>query len=711
MPLSRSEERVRLGRRRRPAPASPTRSSGRSSGSPGRSSERPASGRWQERAARWSAPAARSGVAAWRCSPRSPARRPGRRRSGGSPAAACDRLRRSPRRRRRRPAPAPAAEPTLQGAAPVLQRAEPRRRAEVDAGAKASPKSPPPSAATPPTPRRAHRRSGAARPPPASAASVDAAEAAGPAAIEVARRVRRRLRPLRDRRRPTPRSARPSTRPRRRSSPRRCCDGRRACPQTSRCRRRRSSTSCPGPRRQTPTRSASRCCASASPASCGSTCSSDRRQLARGRRDGRARLMGRARKIRAVAATRRRTALRAPLERSRAGRRAGHRRRPRRHRTAETLGAAPGRTGRHAWRRRRRRAGAAAERRRSRRPRRGKPRRPKRRRSPSPRPAATLPAPAPGEIFEIPSIPSSSCAASGVPPVLIPIYQRAAADLRARPAGPRDPGRDQRDRDRLRHQPHVSSAGAVGWMQFMPATWAGLRGRRQRRRRRRPLQPRRRDLRRGQLPAAPPACRRTPTARSSPTTTPTGTSPRCSPTPPATAAIGAGFGGGFALTPQLQVLSCSPAAAWREKIPTSTCDAFEDAAARYELGRRGVWALAAVARLESNFGRGMSKDAAARARPARARRRASGSAYAVDGDEDGHIRRADPADSAATLARLIWSRGGLRAGIFTHNQAQWYVRRCSPRPTARRASARSRTVDWPLALPERGRSRRSTGTT
>ena len=43
--------------------------------------------------------------------------------------------------------------------------------------------------------------------------------------------------------------------------------------------------------------------------------------------------------------------------------------------------------------------------------------------------------------------------------------------------------------------------------------------------------------------------------------------------------------------------------------------------------------------------------------------------YAVDGDEDGHIRHADPADSAATLARLIWSRGSLRAGIFTHNQA------------------------------------------
>ena len=55
---------------------------------------------------------------------------------------------------------------------------------------------------------------------------------------------------------------------------------------------------------------------------------------------------------------------------------------------------------------------------------------------------------------------------------------------------------------------------------------------------------------------------------------------------------------------------------------TSYLRAFEDAAARYELGKRGVWALAAVARLESNFGRGMDKKQlrdrrAARARPQR----------------------------------------------------------------------------------------------
>ena len=36
--------------------------------------------------------------------------------------------------------------------------------------------------------------------------------------------------------------------------------------------------------------------------------------------------------------------------------------------------------------------------------------------------------------------------------------------------------------------------------------------------------------------------------------------------------------------------------------------AFQDAAGRYDLGQNGVWALAAVARVESNFGKGMSAE-------------------------------------------------------------------------------------------------------
>ena len=121
------------------------------------------------------------------------------------------------------------------------------------------------------------------------------------------------------------------------------------------------------------------------------------------------------------------------------------------------------------------------------------------------------------------------------------------------------------------------------------------------------------------------------------------------------------------------MLSCEPAADWRDAVPDDYLDAFESAAARYELGR------------ERRLGAGRGRPARVELRPrdgqgdSCAERGPLGldatewSTYAVDGDEDGHIRHADPADSAATLARMIWSRGSLRAGIFTHNQAQWYV--------------------------------------
>ena len=73
--------------------------------------------------------------------------------------------------------------------------------------------------------------------------------------------------------------------------------------------------------------------------------------------------------------------------------------------------------------------------------------------------------------------------------------------------------------------------------------------------------------------------------------------------------------------------------------------------------------------------------------------------YAVDGDDDGRIRREDPADSAATLARLIWSQGSLRAGLFTHNHAQWYVDAVLAEADQIEGKCKVSTVDWALALP------------
>jgi murein DD-endopeptidase MepM/ murein hydrolase activator NlpD len=150
--------------------------------------------------------------------------------------------------------------------------------------------------------------------------------------------------------------------------------------------------------------------------------------------------------------------------------------------------------------------------------------------------------------------------------------------------------------------------------------------------------------------------------------------------------------------PQLQVLSCRPAPAWHRDVPAEYLSAFEDAAARYGLGRRGVWALAAVARLESNFGRGMDKRELRRAGPL-GLEPGEWRQYAVDGNGDGRIRHSNPADSAATLARMIWSHGSLRAGIFAHNQAEWYVQAVLNEADRMQGRCKVTYTDWSIALP------------
>ena len=311
--------------------------------------------------------------------------------------------------------------------------------------------------------------------------------------------------------------------------------------------------------------------------------------------------------------------------------------------------------------------------------------------------AGAVPAPSPSEAFEIPSIPSSSCATQGVPPVLIPIYNRAAAAYGLGPQGPSVLASINGIESAFGTNMGPSSAGAVGWMQFLPSTWEtwgvdangdGMRD---------PYNPEdaifaaARYLNASGMPAdtygaifaynhadwyvaevlANAACY---------------------------GSLGGGVSGAFALTPQLQGLSCEPAADLRDEIPDAYMEAFEAAASRYELGERGVWTLAAVARLESNFGRGMSKEEL-RERGPLGLEPSEWSAYAVDGNEDGHVHRGDPADSAATLARLIWSRGSLRAGIFTHNQAQWYVQAVLAEAERLEGKCQVTTVEWPLSLP------------
>jgi soluble lytic murein transglycosylase-like protein len=309
--------------------------------------------------------------------------------------------------------------------------------------------------------------------------------------------------------------------------------------------------------------------------------------------------------------------------------------------------------------------------------------------------AGALTALDPSAVLAIPSLPASSCAAAGVPPILIPMYQRAATAYGLGPQGPAVLAGINAVETAFGTNMGPSTAGAEGWMQFMPETWAGYGVDANEDGVADPYNPE--DaifaaasyLRASGMPAdtygaifaynhadwyvadvlANASCYADD--------------------------VGASFDAAD-LAPQLQVLNCTPAPDWRDQIPHEYLRAFEDAAARYELGKRGVWALAAVAHLESNFGHGMDRAQLRREGPL-GLDADEWRTYGVDGDQDGRVRPADPADSAATLARLIWSRGSLSAGIFTHNQAQWYVQEVMQEAERIEGDCRARYVDWAIA--------------
>ncbi|HEX6228765.1 MAG TPA: lytic murein transglycosylase [Solirubrobacterales bacterium] len=299
--------------------------------------------------------------------------------------------------------------------------------------------------------------------------------------------------------------------------------------------------------------------------------------------------------------------------------------------------------------------------------------------------------------FLIPSIPSGSCVPGAVPPVLIPIYQRASDAYELGPQGPSVLAAINLIETAFGTNLNVSSAGAVGWMQFMPGTWEaygvdadgdGVRD---------PYDPEDAIF----------AAANYLNASGAPTdwygaifaynhadwyVADVLANAECF------GRLGSAVAAAFDLSPKMQVLDCNPARRWRKRIPAEYMAAFEGAAARYDLGQRGVWVLAAVARLESDFGRGMTK-AELRRRGPLGLDGAEWLYFTVDGDGDGRISHADPDDSAATMARMIWSRGTLRAGLFTHNQAKWYVEAVLAEASRIEGRCEVSTVDWALALP------------
>jgi hypothetical protein len=304
---------------------------------------------------------------------------------------------------------------------------------------------------------------------------------------------------------------------------------------------------------------------------------------------------------------------------------------------------------------------------------------------------------APPPSFSVPLLPGSDCAPSGVPAILVPIYQRAAAAYGLGPQGSSVLAAINGIETAFGTNLNVSSAGAVGWMQFMPETWAGYGVDANGDGVADPYDPEDAIFAAAnylQASGAPSDWYNAVFAYNHADwyVAEVLANAHCY------GRLGNAVAGAFELTPKLKVLSCNVAKPWRKRVPAAYLDAFEKAAARYDLGRRGVWALAAVARLESNFGRWMSKSDLRR-HGALGLVGSEWKRYAVDGNGDGRIRREDPADSASTLARMIWSQGSLRAGLFDHNHAKWYVDAVLAEADRIEGKCKTDTVEWALALP------------
>src|SRR3954454_6418499 len=238
----------------------------------------------------------------------------------------------------------------------------------------------------------------------------------------------------------------------------------------------------------------------------------------------------------------------------------------------------------------------------------------------------------------------TACGPVAIPTYLGPIYQAAAQAYDLGPAGPSILAAINEIESGFGQNLGPSSAGAEGWMQFMPSTWAeygvdansdGVKD---------PDNPNdaifaaARYLRAAGMPEDPEGAVFSYNhadwyvaevmARAA-----------------CFSGIGNGAVGGLSLIPKQQVLVCAPAKGARESIPDDYMSAFQDAAGRYDLGQSGVWALAAVARMESNFGKGMSAQGLASRGPLGITED-NWKRYAVDGDANGKVKHSNPADSA-----------------------------------------------------------------
>ena len=149
---------------------------------------------------------------------------------------------------------------------------------------------------------------------------------------------------------------------------------------------------------------------------------------------------------------------------------------------------------------------------------------------------------------------------------------------------------------------------------------------------------------------------------------------------------------------ELKTYVCKASDARVLEIPNYYMRGFEDAAGRYELGKRGIWVLAAVARLESDYGRGMTPRQLSENGPMGLSRE-EWKQFGVDGDGDGYVERDEPWDGIATFARMLWSHPTLEAGLFDHNHAAWYVEAAVKDAGRIAGDCETAKTEWNIAYP------------
>jgi murein DD-endopeptidase MepM/ murein hydrolase activator NlpD len=161
-------------------------------------------------------------------------------------------------------------------------------------------------------------------------------------------------------------------------------------------------------------------------------------------------------------------------------------------------------------------------------------------------------------------------------------------------------------------------------------------------------------------------------------------------------------------------VSCGVSMKGAEQIPAQLLPLYARAAHDQRLGGRGIFVLAAINKVETDFGRMLAVSSAGAVgwmqfMPA------TWAAYGLDGDGDGRRDPDNPADAVPAAARYLHANGAPRdwyAAIFAYNHADWYVNdvqsladsyqgtcRLDAATTASLPAAPPGTLRWPVAGP------------